>query len=254
LIADGWVDWAIRLPSHPQKVYSQPNSGEWITVHSVVGTLKTGQVPARFLSDDRVIGDPARFTDNAAASVMFILYEDGTLGQCYPVTASTWTSGGREANTRSWAIEASGGGKPNYGEKLTRPAADTFIRLVREYETFTGRKAVIKQHKDVAAEFGYDATACASDRYSEAVARLAEPETKLLDEQRVREIAGEVAGQSFLALLAQAIGVDESTFTDDAKVQQIRTALKPNLTVYQDIANAASQFVKAVEAAARARK
>jgi len=253
--ADGYISWAIRLPSHPLKVYSEPNSGEWITVHSIVGSLKTGFVPARFLSDDRVIGNPSRFTDNAAASVMFILYEDGVLGQCYPITASTWTSGGREANTRSWAIEAAGGGAPNYGEKLTQAASDTFVRFVREYEAHKGHKAVIKQHKDVAAEFGYPATACASDRYSDAIARLVEaPPVTPLTEERVRELSAEVSGQTFLSLLAQTLGVDESTFTDTAKVEQIRAALKPNTQVYDDMANAINQAAKAITAAGRARK
>lgn len=172
----GYIDWAMRLPSHPAKVYSAPNTGEWITIHSIVGDLGAGRVPARFLSDERVPGQPDRFTDTAAASVMFILYTDGTLGQCYPITASTWTSGGREANTRSWAVEAEGGGPSNTREKLTRAAEDTFIRLVREWEAWSGKTAVpgihIRQHKDVAKEFGYAATACASDRYSNAEARL----------------------------------------------------------------------------------
>lgn len=174
--ADGFLDWALRLPAHPAKVYSQPNSGKGIACHSIVADLPGYAVPARFLSDERTPNDPSRFTDAAAASVMFILYKDGTLGQAYPVTASTWTSGGPEGNCNFWAIEAEGGLYPNYGEQLTPEAEATFVRLVTEWENHTGLKAEpnvnILQHRQIAAKYGYDATACASGRYDTAWARI----------------------------------------------------------------------------------
>lgn len=161
-IINGWIDWAVRVDGHPGKVYSQPNSGEWITCHSIVGDLPNHAIPSRFLAE------PITLPQNQA-SVMFILYKDGQLTQMYPVTASTWTSGGFEANTRSWAIEAEGGYSPTT-EKLTPEASSSFVRLVREWESYTGRKAIpnetLLQHKQVASRFGYAATACASDRYS----------------------------------------------------------------------------------------
>lgn len=168
-IINGWIDWAERRDGHPLKQYSKKNSAEWITCHSIVGDLPNHAIPSRFLDDSRK--PDGSFTDSAAASVMFILYKDGHLIQMYPVTSSTWTSGGSEANTRSWAIEAEGGLSP-YTEKLTQQARTTFVRLVQEWEQYSGRKAIpnetLLQHKDVARKFGYLATACASDRYSEA--------------------------------------------------------------------------------------
>ena len=176
---DGYIDWAKRIDGIPDKIYSQPNSGEWITCHSIVGQESEFEdgIPNRFLDTSKL--PDGSYTANAAASCMFILRRNGTLIQMYPVTASTWTSGGREANTRSWAIEAEGGlasSPGGYGELLTPEATRTFTRLVREWEGHTGRKAVsgvtqaasgvtLKQHKDVAREFGYSPTACASDRY-----------------------------------------------------------------------------------------
>lgn len=175
MIAGGWLDWAERRDGHPQKVYAQANVGVGIACHSIVGDLPNHSIPSRFLADDRVPGNPSRFTDAVAASVMFILYRDGHLVQMYPVTASTWTSGGFEGNTRFWAIEAEGGWNPTT-EPLTEEAEDTFIRLVTEWEGHTGNPALpgmnILQHKDIARQFGYDATACASDRYSNAWARI----------------------------------------------------------------------------------
>lgn len=170
-IINGWVDWAVRIDGIPDKVYTAKNTGEWITCHSIVGEESEFQdgVPNRFLSTEK--DSDGNYTASAAASVMFILRKNGTLIQMYPIWASTWTSGGREANTRSWAIEAEGGLNP-YTEKLTSQAALTLVRLVREWESYLGRKAIpnetLLQHKDVARKFGYLATACASDRYSEA--------------------------------------------------------------------------------------
>ena len=172
----GFITWAIRVDGIADKVYTQENSGNWITCHSIVGRESEFQdgIPNRFLSIAK--NSDGTYTADAAASCMFILRENGELIQMHSIWSSTWTSGGREANCNSWAIEAEGGLFPNYGEKLTEAATLTFIRLVKEWETHTGKKAVpgitLKQHKDVAKEFGYLSTACASDRYSEAWARL----------------------------------------------------------------------------------
>lgn len=186
-IINGWIDWAVKVPGIPDKIYSTPNSGEWITCHSIVGRETEFQdgIPNRFLSVEK--DSSGRYTAAAAASCMFILRENGTLIQMYPITASTWTSGGFQANTRSWAVEAEGGLYPNYGEKLTEAAKKTFVKLVREWENWRGIKAVpgihLKQHKDVALEFGTDATACASDRYSEAWQEIFKEEEEMTPEQ-----------------------------------------------------------------------
>lgn len=64
-------------------------------------------IPNRFLSTAR--GSDGRYTPDAAASSMFVLRYSGELIQMHPIWASTWTSGGREANTSTWAVEAEGG-------------------------------------------------------------------------------------------------------------------------------------------------
>lgn len=205
MIINGWVSFAQRMDGHPGKTYTQQNSGEWLTCHSVVGDLPNHAIPPRFLSDERK--PDGSFTDWAAASVQFILYKDGHLIQLYPVTASTWTSGGKEANTRSWSIEAEGGGPGGaslamplppiqgditfglFTEPLTAQAITTFVRLVREWEEHNGRAVEpgdLRQHKDVAAEFGYAPTACASNRYAGAWAQalaLEEEDDMALQEQ-----------------------------------------------------------------------
>ena len=181
MIVDGWLHWATRIDGVPVKVYSQPNAGIGIACHSVVGRETEFQdgIPNRFLSTEGAI-NPAtgrfEFSAAAAASCMFVLRESGELIQMHPVTASTWTSGGYEGNTRYWAVEAEGGLYPNYGEQLTDAAAESFIRLVTEFENHTGIPGVpngnILQHRQIAAMYDYAPTACASGRYDTAWARV----------------------------------------------------------------------------------
>lgn len=226
MIVDGWLDWATRVDGIPDKVYSQPNSGKGIACHSVVGQESDFEdgIPNRFFDTRRETN--GRYIDAAAASVMFVLRKSGELIQMYDVSKSTWTSGGYEGNTSFWAIEAEGGLYPNYGEQLTPEAEATFIRLVTEWEAYSGLEAEpnvnILQHRQIAAKYGYAATACASGRYDTAWARIAAGER--YDDMTPEEVAAISAGQ-FLELLAQAIGAKESTFSDVASVDAIRTKL-----------------------------
>ena len=103
--SDGWVQ---QFPNHPgpkDKIYSQLNSGLFIVNHSIVGSVAAAM--GRFLSDQR--DSSGNYTGYAAASVMFINPQVGLPIQMYPITASTWTSGGPEANTTMWAVENEGG-------------------------------------------------------------------------------------------------------------------------------------------------
>lgn len=218
MIVNGWLDWCERKDGPFNKQFPQPNRGEGIACHSVVGVLPGHTIPGRFL-------DP-----NDAASVMFILYRDGHVTQMYPVTSSTWTSGSYEANTRYWAIEAEGGGAPDYGEKLTPAAEDSFLRIVTEWEQHTGRVAEpgvnILQHKDLVKRYGGGATACASDRYSNAWARVAAGErygdmTKAEVEAIVNERLDATVGLTLLVLLEQMVGITPSTFSDNERVERI---------------------------------
>lgn len=182
MIVNGWIDWAERRDGIPDKVYSAPCQGLWLTCHSVVGQESEFQdgIPDRFLSTAR--GSDGRYLLSAAASVKFIGRKNGLLIQMYPMAAATWTSGGPEANIGSDAIEEEGGGyhadgTPNFSEPLTPAQEDTFIRLYTELEAYHGwdparPQDYLKQHKDVARQFGYDATSCASDRYANAWARI----------------------------------------------------------------------------------
>jgi hypothetical protein len=239
VITNGWLDWTTHIPGVPVKVYSEPNRGIGIACHSVVGRETAFQdgIPNRFLSTEGAI-NPAtgrfEFSAAAAASCMFVLRESGELIQMYPVTASTWTSGGREGNTQFWAIEAEGGLYPNYGEQLTDAAADTFIRLVTEFEDHTGLPAIpdanVLQHRQIAALYGYAPTECASGRYDTAWARVASGErygemTKAEIEAIVNERLDATVGLTLLTLLEQMTGIKASTFSDNERVEAVLEAL-----------------------------
>ena len=234
VIVNGFLDWATRIDGVADKIYSEPNRGIGIACHSVVGRESEFQdgVPNRFLSTEKTAD--GRYTASAAASSMFVLRESGELIQMYPVTASTWTSGGREGNTSFWAIEAEGGLYPNYGEQLTEAATEAFIRLVTEFEDHTGIPGIpdanILQHRQIAALYGYAPTACASGRYDTAWARVASGErygemTKAEIEAIVNERIDATVGLTLLALLEQMTGIAASTFSDTERVEAVLDAL-----------------------------
>lgn len=173
MIANGWLDWATRQPGIPDKVYSESNRGFALVGHSIVGTPAAAL--GRFLSLQR--NSDGQYSSYAAASVMFINPKAGPLIQMYPVTSSTWASGGRDANTSMWAIESEGGAPGNESEPLNDNQVANLIRLAHEFEAFTGRKVVrsrgeglhagdtFREHGEVATQYGYASTACPSKRY-----------------------------------------------------------------------------------------
>lgn len=162
---DGFLDWATKFPGISDKQYSEPNQGLALVGHSIVGSYESAL--GRFMSTAKDAN--GNYTDHAAASVMFILRKTGELVQMYPVTASTWTTGGRVANTTMWAIEAEGGPLSNVSEPLTDGQVATLLRLSDEFTARTGRKVVkgstFREHGEVAKALSYPATACPSNRY-----------------------------------------------------------------------------------------
>lgn len=165
LSVDLWIPWATRLPGVLDKVYAERNSGRGLIGHSIVGSWPSAL--SRFLSRDR--DSVGRYTPNAAASVMFGALKSGELIEMYSTLASTWTSGGREANTSFWSIEAEGGAPGNESEPLTALQVDTLLKLCAEWIELTGG-SIIKgetfvEHGAIAMKYGYAPTACPSNRY-----------------------------------------------------------------------------------------
>jgi len=165
MIVNGWIDWAVQAPGISDKIYTAKNRGIGIVGHSIVGSYQAAI--GRFMSTARDAG--GNYTPYAAASVMFILCQDGALIQMYDIWASTWTTGGREANTSYWAVEAEGGPPDNPTEAFTPAQKATFLRLCEEYRAHTAIAVVagttFREHGELAAELGYAPTACPSHRY-----------------------------------------------------------------------------------------
>lgn len=237
LSADGWVSWAKRVPGIPDKVYSQRNSAKAFACHSVVGREDefSDGVPNRFLDTSRLPN--GRYTPNAEASVQFVLRESGLLIQMYPIYASTWTSGGPEANTSCMSMEAEGGLAPNYGEPLTAAAEEMFCKLMVELRPVMGLAQPgvnLFQHKELARMYGYAPTACASDRYANAWSRavreaqedeMTPDQINALIDKRIKEKqdSGALASTTdVLSCVAQIVGVDKLTYTDTEKVAAVR--------------------------------
>lgn len=243
VLADGFLDWADRLPGIPDKVYSEPNRGLGLIGHSIVGTPAAAL--GRFMSTQK---DAAgNYTGYAAASVMFINPKVGPLTQMYPVWASTWTSGGRQANTSLWAIETEGGAPGNESEPLNDNQVGNLLRLADDFEQHTGRKVTrsaggglhegdtFREHGEVAQQYGYSGTACPSHRYQrfyDALAKgdlMTEDQINALIDKRIKDKLYNsqlVDSAQIPSLVAQIVGADESTFSPGtpaaAKVAQVR--------------------------------
>lgn len=162
------------IAGHPDKVYSEVNSGKWIAFHSVVGEESKFQdgVPDRFLSSARKPN--GEFTDYAAASALGVIRKSGELIQMYPWWKSTWTSGGRIANINTWAFEVEGGFDP-HNEPWTPEQLVTGMLICAAWtELHDGEEitrdytrpvnGVLVEHNEFCREFGYKMTACPSGR------------------------------------------------------------------------------------------
>jgi hypothetical protein len=226
-VTSGWLDWAIRFPGIADKVYAEPNAGLGIVCHSIEGIDRIDHVPDRFLSLERDPADPSRYSASAAASVMFINPLEGPLIQMYPVTASTWTSGNRRANTSLWAVESEGFA----GTPLNSNQVANMLRLCADFEAHTGRVPsrepsvrTIWQHNEVWDWSVPNAgpTACPSGRYQPFFDALIAQKEAEMQEKDVRMIVDQALGVAFLPLLRQVLGVDPSTFSDVESVQEVR--------------------------------
>lgn len=157
MITNGIADWAVWRPGPPGKVFPAVNQMQGLVCHSA-----EGYNAGNFGELDK----PER-----QASWHFTNSLDGTFYQHYPITASCWTSGNYEANTRYFAVESEGqasvDGPLNDAQvrNLMRLAADLVpvgVTLTRDPATRT-----LWEHNEVATRWSPNAgpTACPSHRY-----------------------------------------------------------------------------------------
>lgn len=162
----GWLDWATKRPGPGSKVYTEKNQSLGLALHSTEGWL-TGAFGE--------LDNPSR-----SASWTFTNALDGKFYQHYPVTASCWASGSKQANTMYWAVESEG----IAGTPLNTAQVMNMLLLCEEFETYTNKKATrdkatrtLFQHKEVATAYFPNAgpTACPSERYEPFFIALAKP-------------------------------------------------------------------------------
>ena len=104
---------AIQVPGHPSKVYSEKNSGVGVILHSMEGywsyandEVQDAQIPL---------------------SWHFSVLKNGVVEQHYPLSASCWHAGNKQANTTLIGIEHEG----VKGEPLTEAQVQSSLLLVR---------------------------------------------------------------------------------------------------------------------------
>ncbi len=184
---DGWFDWMRREPGPPDKVYSLPNAVDFYVAHSAVGYY--GGWTSRLFSAARDAS--GRYTAYAAASAHGWLPYDGACIQHYPLTASCWTSGSREANTRSVAFEIEGGAPGREAEPLTEAQEQALALILADVAAWKGVtnaywrrprderdvNATLYEHREC-VRFGSGPTACPSDRipWGELLGKLGQPQ------------------------------------------------------------------------------
>ncbi len=232
--SSGWVQ---QFPSHPgpkDKVYSKRNTGEFIVNHSIVGSVDAAL--GRFMSDQRDAS--GNYTSYAAASVMFINPKVGMPIQMYPIWASTWTSGGPEANCSMWAVENEGGAQPNYSEPLNSNQVENLLLIKQVWEQTkkkTASRATFREHSEVAQQYGYSPTACPSGRIQPFYDALQEDE---MTPEEVQAIVDQTINQKLASsqlinsaqlpeLVAQILGVHDDSYSDQSINDEIREAVFP---------------------------
>jgi hypothetical protein len=207
LTADGWLDWASRDPGPPAKTYSAWNTLEFYVAHSAVGFFPAWR--SRLFSNER--RPDGAFTAYAAASVHGWIDYDGRVVQHYPLTASCWASGSREANTRSVAFETEGGAPGNVNEPLTIAQLTSHVRLLKDVAAWKGVgleywrrpvsewdvKATLYEHNEC-GRFGSTPTACPSDRFPWDVIEVALGVTPCADAELSPPVFVQEPGEGFI--------------------------------------------------------
>jgi hypothetical protein len=182
---DGWFDWMRRKPGPPDKVYSQRNAVDFYVAHSAVGYYG-GWVSRLFSTARDAVG---RYTSYAAVSAHGWIPYDGAVLQHYPLTASCWSSGSREANTRGVAFEIEGGAPGKESEPLTEAQRGALQRILEDIADWKGvtnaywrrpsgdrdLDATLYEHREC-VRFGSGPTACPSNRipWGELLSELGE--------------------------------------------------------------------------------
>lgn len=200
LLADGFFDWAVRLPGPAHGVNGGRNGGKGMIPHSAVGNWDGPEDLLDFLTG-RVNAPPGKRASWAATNM-----KGGIFYQHYSIWAQTWTSGAGYPNNNFFAFENEGGGyhangTPNFSEPLTQKQIDNIIRAGRDLKAvqhWNPRRPInsadldasLYEHNEM-TRWGAAATACPSGRipWDVIVPALREEVDMPLSDQDKRDIA-----------------------------------------------------------------
>lgn len=154
LTADGWFDFAERMPGPADKIWPDANLNQGVVFHSAVGSLQ-GVI-------NIVLGPTSNYR-----SVTGVIGYDGRFVQFYPVTASPWANGSHDTNRRFLGFEHEGGvdTPATVSEPLTDAQVAVDVRILKDLAAYKGvgvdywkRPSTLVEHREIFP------TACPSGR------------------------------------------------------------------------------------------
>ena len=211
-----WIPWAEKLLGPANKQYQEANNIQGFVCHSVEGNLSSVLA---------TLANP-----NRQASWHFTNAKNGTLYQHYPLTASCWASGSKEANTRYVAMESEGFA----GEPLNDAQVANAVKLWMELG-FTERQVNLWEHNEVATKWSPNAgpTACPSHRYDNAYIAL--EEGQVMTPEEVEAIVRKVFDEAYAPYYR--------TFTDAYWLSKYTDAKGAAIPPDEAVVKAVAEFV-----------
>lgn len=126
MIVNGWVDWAIKLPSY-KNTYAGTNQCKGIFFHSAEGYRQT------------LLSNTSPYGFNGTYSWHFTNMLNGDFYQHHPITARCWHASA--ANFSYLGMENEGIGDPKKGApepSLSEPQIKNSVRLLKDLNNYNG--------------------------------------------------------------------------------------------------------------------
>lgn len=202
---NGWIDWAEKVPGHPEKQNGGRSPAAGFVAHSAegwVGYLRSNP--------------PLPPSVGGRKSWHFSNLVDGTLLQHYSIYAQCWASGAGFPNNNYVAMEHEG----IVGQILTPQQVDTTSKVIAEISKLAGwkptRQVNLWEHNEC-TRWGAEPTACPSNRIPwEEILNKLNPQPPELRTSDMR-IIHDHTGAAYLAYEAQLAWIPTPSIYEDLK-------------------------------------
>lgn len=204
--ANGWLDWAERVPGHPEKANAGRNPVLGFVAHSAEGW--EGYLRSNPPQHPSVGGRKSWHLSNLVS---------GKLLQHYPIYVKCWASGANYPNDNYVAMEHEGVA----GQILTPPQVETTTRVISEISKLKNwepiRKSTLWEHNEC-TRWGAEPTACPSNRipWEEILRKLNPPLPTELRKSDMR-IIHDHTGAAYLTYEAQLAWIPTPVIYEDLK-------------------------------------